>query len=166
MFIEMSHPREEWLEISRKFEQRKNYPPTLGAIDGKHLQSVKSNNGGSYSYNYKHIHSIIHLAGPGYECLYADVGSSGRVNNSGIWSKCSLLQVVDDSSINLPEDDYLTNDCKLSYVFLGDDAFALKGFMMKPYPPQNLTVDKRIYNTNIDIAVQGEFWKTFLVYLR
>ena len=37
--------------------------------------------------------------------------------------------------------------------------------MMKLYPQQNLTVDKRIYNY-IDIAVQEEFRKTFLVYLQ
>ena len=37
--------------------------------------------------------------------------------------------------------------------------------MMKLYPQQNLTVDKRIYNY-IDIVVQGEFRKTFLVYLQ
>ena len=35
---------------------------------------------------------------------------------------------------------------KASYVLLGDDAFALKRYMMKPYPQQNLTLDKRIYN--------------------
>ena len=33
-----------------------------------------------------------------------------------------------------------------TYVFLGDDAFALKTFMIKPYPQQNLTVEKRVYN--------------------
>ena len=48
--------------------------------------------------------------------------------------------------VKLPEDDYLTNDCTLPYVFLGDDGFALKEFMKEPYPQQNLTADKRIYN--------------------
>ena len=47
-------------------------------------------------------------------------------------NKCSLLQAIDDGYVKLPEDDYLTNDCKLPYVFLGGDA--------------NLTADKRIYN--------------------
>ena len=32
------------------------------------------------------------------------------------------------------------------YVFVGDDAFALKPNMMKPYPQTGLTEDKRIYN--------------------
>ena len=31
-------------------------------------------------------------------------------------------------------------------MILGDDAFALKNYMMKPFPQQNLTIEKRIYN--------------------
>ena len=74
MFIELPNSREKWLEISRKFEQRWNYPHALGAIDKKHVRVVKSNNGGSYFYNYKHTSSITLLAivGSKYECLYAD----------------------------------------------------------------------------------------------
>ena len=66
-----------------------------------------------------------------YECLNADVGSNGRVNDSRMWSKCLLLQAIDDGSVKLPEDDYLINHCKLPHIFLGDDAFALKEFMIK-----------------------------------
>ena len=51
-----------------------------------------------------------------------------------IWNKCSLFQAIDDGSVKLPEDDYLTNDCNLPCIFLGDDAFALKEFMTTPYP--------------------------------
>ena len=60
--------------------------------------------------------------------------------------KHSLLQAIDDVSVKLPRDDFLTNDCKLPYVFPGNDAFPLKKFMMKPYPQQNLIADKTIYN--------------------
>ena len=110
MFIELPNSRERWLQISRKFEQRWYYPHTLGAIDGKHVRIVKPNNGGSYFYNYKHTHSIILLATAGleYEYVYADVGSNGRVNDSGILNKCSLLQGIDDGSVKLPKDVYLT----------------------------------------------------------
>ena len=108
-----------------------------GAIDEKHVRIVEPNNGGSCFYNYKHTHSVILLgvAGPEYEYLYPDVGSNGRVNDSRIWNKCSLLQAIDDRSVKLPEDDYLINDCRLPYVFLGDDAFG-----------QKLTADKMINN--------------------
>ena len=86
------------------------------------------------------------IAGPEYECLYADVGSNGRVNDSGIWNKTSLLQGVQDGSVNLPNDEKLPNGEITPYVFLGDDAFALKRFMMKPFPQQCLTGESRIYN--------------------
>ena len=112
------------------------------------MRIVEPSNGGSCFYSYNHTHSIILLAvvGPEYECLSPDVGSNGRVNESRIWSKGSLLQAIDDRSVKLPEDDYLINDCRLPYVSLGDDAFGLKDFMMKPSPQQKLTADKRIYN--------------------
>ena len=74
------------------------------------------------------------IAGPDYECLYADVGSNGRVNDSGIWNKCSLLQGILNKTVQLPTKSKLKNGEMAPYVFLGDDAFALKEFMMKPFP--------------------------------
>ena len=35
---------------------------------------------------------------------------------------------------------------KVPFVILGDDVFALKNYMMKPFPQRNLTIEKRIYN--------------------
>ena len=61
MFLELPNSREKWLEISRKFEQPWNCPHALGALDGKHVPSVKPNKGGSYFYNYKQKYSIVLL---------------------------------------------------------------------------------------------------------
>ena len=138
-----------WTPCSKKFETRWNYPHALGAIDGKHVTIRKPSNAGSFYYNYKHTHSIIILAiaGPEYECLYADVGSNGRVNDSDVWNKSSLLKAIQNGSVKLPKDDALpVNGVIAPYVFVGDDALALKKFMMKAYPQQNLTADKRVYN--------------------
>ena len=85
------------------------------------------------------------IAGPEYECLYADVGSNGRVNDSGVWNKSSLLQAIQNGSVKLPKDDALpVNGVIAPYVFVGDYAFALKKFMIKPSPQQNLTADMRV----------------------
>ena len=89
---------------------------------------------------------MIAIAGPEYECLYADIGSNGRVNDSGIWNKASLLQGIQEGSVKLPNDEKLLNGEITPYVFLGDDAFALKRFMMKPFPQQDLTGERLIYN--------------------
>ena len=137
------------MEFPKKFETRWNYPHALGAIDGKHVTIRKPSNAGSYYYNYKHTHSkiLFVIAGLECECLYADIGSNGRVNDSRVWNKSSLLQATQNGSVKLPKDDTLSvNGVIAPYVFVGDDAFALKKFMMKPYPQQNLTEDKRVYN--------------------
>ena len=125
-FLKVPSSDAEWLEISKKFEEKWNYPHALGAIDGKHVRIQKPKNGGSFYYNYKHTHSVIlmAIAGPEYECLYADVGSNGRVNDSGVWNKTSLLRGIEDGSFKLPADDELSNGLTTPYVFLGDDAFA------------------------------------------
>ena len=92
------------------------------------------------------------IAGPEYECLYADVGSNGRVNDSGVWNKSSLLQAIQNGLLRLPKDDALPNGVITPYFFVGDDAFAIKKFMMKPYPQQNLTADMRVYNYRLSRA--------------
>ena len=86
------------------------------------------------------------IAGPNYECLYADVSSNGRVNDSGVWNKSSLLQGIQNGSVQLPGNEELPNGEIAPHVFLGDDAFALKKFMMKPFPQQVLDAPKRVYN--------------------
>ena len=99
-FIKVASTKAEWLYISRKFEERWNFPLALGAIDGKLIRIQKPENGGSFYYNYKHTFSIIlmAIAGPEYECLYVDVGSNVRVSDSGIWNKSSLSQGIKNGS--------------------------------------------------------------------
>ena len=61
-FIKVPATKAEWLNVSKRFEDRWNYPHALGAIDGKHVRIQKPKNGGSFYYNYKHMHSIILMA--------------------------------------------------------------------------------------------------------
>ena len=45
-----------------------------------------------------------------------------------------------------PQSHFLLAKTEVPYVFVADDAFALKEHLMKPYPHSGLTEDKRIYN--------------------
>ena len=69
------------------------------------------------------------------------------VNDSGIWNKISLLQGIQDGSVELPDDQKLSNGEITPYIFLGDDTSALKCFMMKPFPQQCLTGERRVYDS-------------------
>lgn len=139
----------EWSEIATKFETQWQYPNCLGAIDGKHINIRPPTGSGSYYYNYKHTHSVVLMAvaGPNYECLYADVGTNGRIADGGVWNKSKFVQCLEEGKLGVPGDRPLPFGREpLPHVFLGDDAFALHQYVMKPYLQRNLTLEKRIYN--------------------
>ena len=90
---------------------------------------------------------LLAIAGPNYECLFADLGTNGRINNSGIWNKSNLCRAIENREIGLLEPRALPYRLKkLPFVILGEDAFALKNYIIKPFPQRNLTIEKRIYN--------------------
>lgn len=138
-----------WLEISEKFSQRWNYPNTIGAIDGKHIVLQQPDNSGSHYRNYKGSDSIILMAviGPEYEFLYADVGMNGRNSDGGAWAQSKLKKALDDNTLDIPKPTPLFDGWdSIPYVLVGDDAFPLSQYMMKPYPQKNLSDEERIFN--------------------
>ncbi|KAK2561668.1 Protein ALP1-like [Acropora cervicornis] len=151
----MPSSEQEWLQIAKQFKDKWNFPNCLGAIDGKHITLQPPPNSGSHYYNYKHTHSIVLLAiaGPDCEALYADVGTNGRVSDGGVWNKCSFLKALEGNKLGIPPSTPLPQGIHpLPYVIVGDNAFALKKFLMKPFPQQNLSVDKRVYNYKLSRA--------------
>lgn len=45
--------KEEWLNVSNKFNYKWNFPNCVGAIDGKHIAIKRPANAGSLFFNYK-----------------------------------------------------------------------------------------------------------------
>lgn len=149
VYLSVPKTEEEWMRIADEFNERWNFPNAIGAIDGKHIILQRPFGGGSHFYNYKCTHSIVlmAIAGPNYECLYADIGANGRCSDGGIWGNSRMSKCVEDNTLNIPAPRKLPNsDIATPFVFLGDDAFALKSYMMKPFPQRGLDVEKRIYN--------------------
>ena len=73
------------------------------------------------------------VAGPNY-CLYADISTNGRVADEGVFNRCSLLHCLEEWTLGIPQDKPLPfGEMPLPFVFLGDDAFALRPFVMKPF---------------------------------
>jgi len=140
---------EEWRAVEAVFRERWNYPHCCGAIDGKHVAIKKPKDSGSLFYNYKGFFSIVLLAvtDAHYKFLWAKVGSPGSNSDCGIFNDCQLPQALERNTIGFPEPDTLPHDDpKVPYFFVGDDAFPLRTFMMKPYANRYLKEDERIYN--------------------
>lgn len=132
-----------------------NFPNCVGALDGKHVVMQAPANSGSLYYNYKGSHSIVlmALANANYKFTYIDVGCNGRISDGGVFNRCSLSNAMDTNSLNLPEATPLPNrDEPVPYVIVADDAFALKNYLLKPYPFRNLNATQRIFNYRLSRA--------------
>ena len=70
-----------------------------------------------------------------------------RVNDGGVWNKRGLAKALEEGTVNLPLPCCLPGGNKeMPYILVGDDAFALKPYLMKPYAQQGLDAEKRVYN--------------------
>ncbi len=106
-------------------------------------------NAGSYYYNYKNFHSIILMAlvNGDYKFTWVEVGANGTSSDVQIFEDCDLKAAIDQRVIGFPPPDCLPDDDKDTlYFFVGDDAFPLRTYMMKPYGRLRLEVPERIYN--------------------
>ena len=87
------------------------------------------------------------LIGFSYECLYADLGTNGRVIDVGVWNKCGFSKARESQELSIPNPRCLPGGVqRIPFVLMEDDAFALKTHMMEPYPQQNLKTKRRVYN--------------------
>ncbi|XP_041785723.1 uncharacterized protein LOC121603440 isoform X2 [Anopheles merus] len=128
---------EEWMQISDEFEEKWGFPHVIGAMDGRHIEIRKPRNSGSEYYNYKGFHSIVLLAivDANYNFLYADVGCQGRISDGGVFKNCAIYPQFENNILNLPEPQILSTPYakKMPYVLLGDKAFALSKYCLRPF---------------------------------
>ena len=108
----------------------------MGAVDGKHIAIQKSPNSGSLYYNYKQFFSVILFAvvNAKYEFMYVHVGTNGCVSDAIVIQNTRFYKKLIHEDLNLPAHLPLpgTNTC-VPFVFLGDGAFGLNTYFMKPY---------------------------------
>ena len=140
----------EWRCIADKFGQRWNFHHCCGAIDGKHIAIKKPAKSGSHFFSYKGFYSIVLLAlvDSEYKFLSVNVGVQGSCSDAGVYNHSSLVEPrLRNGTLGLPNPEPLPRDDRdTGYFLVGDDAFALRIYMMKPYPHYNLDHDQRIFN--------------------
>ena len=146
---------EKWKEVAKKFEDRWNFPHAVGALDGKHISIKCPKESGTVYFNYKGYYSIVMLAlvDAEYKFLWVDVGANGGCSDAQLWNDCELKDMVVSNEIGLPQAESLVpGEQEVSYFIIGDDAFALNTYMMKPYSKRDLTRPERIFNYRLSRA--------------
>ncbi|XP_071580664.1 uncharacterized protein [Temnothorax nylanderi] len=148
-----------WLRIAKEFEDLWNFRLRLnhciGAIDGKHIVIQCPANAGSSYYNYKNCHSIVLLAicDAKYRFTFVDIGAYGRRSDGGIFRDSLIGQKFINKEMNLPEWEPLSFEgVDMPYVLIGDEAFPLSEYLMRPYPGKSLNEDRIIYNYRLSRA--------------
>jgi hypothetical protein len=122
--------------LALDFGSRWNFPNCIGAIDGKHIQTIKPSKSGSLYFNYKKTFSIVLLAvvNENYQFIMVDVRTNGRVSDGGVFASTSFFRMLEEKRANIPAPDMLPNSSDKHYfVFVGNKVFPLKEYLMKPY---------------------------------
>ncbi|XP_031329429.1 protein ALP1-like [Photinus pyralis] len=151
--IKFPKTTEEWASVASLYEDRWNFPNCLGSIDGKHVRITPPKNSGAFYRNYKGYDSLVLLAvvDADYKFLMVDFGTNGRVSDGGVIENTKFYKKLIDGKLNLPNCRRVGNR-DLKYVFVGDEAFALKSNFMKPFNVRELSTEKRIYNYRLSRA--------------
>ena len=153
----VSTPRtpDDWRAVARGFSNRWNFQHCLGALDGKHVAIRCPRNGGSLFYNYKGFHSIVMMAlvDSDYKFIWVDIGSYGSASDAQIFNHSELYEMIEDRELGFPAAEPLVGDDEaVPYFLIGDDAFALQSWMMKPFSRRNMQRDERIFNYRLSRA--------------
>lgn len=153
--IKLPDTPDRWMDVSNEFERQWNFPHCIGALDGKHIAIRKPSGTGTIYYNYKKYFSIVLLAlvDANYLFRYIDVGASGAGSDAGIFNNCELKEMIEGAELQLPPATPLVQgERHVPFFIVGDEAFALKTWLMKPIPLRQQTRRQRIYNYRISRA--------------
>ncbi|XP_032683406.1 uncharacterized protein LOC116849887 [Odontomachus brunneus] len=102
-------------------------------------------------YNYKEFFSVVLLAVDAhYKFTWVDIGQYGSISDGGVWSNSDFGQALDHGEVDLPLDKPLPGtDVVFPHFLVGDEAFPLKKYLMRPFPGrmhQVLPDEQRIFN--------------------
>ena len=148
--------RSTWEKIAADYDYFWQFPNCVGSIDGKHVTMQAPKNAGSLYYNYKKQHSLILLAvvDAQYNFVAVDIGGYGKQSDGSVFSNSAIGRLLKSQNLDFPANEPLrgTKDPALPFVLVGDEAFPLLENLMRPYPGDCLTEEKRVFNYRLSRA--------------
>ena len=111
---------------------------------------------GSKYFNYKGSFSVVLMALVDHLHRFTviDVGSYGRNSEGGIFSN-SVMGKAQQKKLCAPDDKPLPGSSELGpmpHIIVGDEAFPLKPYLMRPYPGKKVPDAERIFNYRLSRA--------------
>ena len=144
-----------WTVLATQFELKRNIPHAIGALDGKHI-SIKTPPGSrSLYYNNKGFFSVplLALVDAEYKFVWIELGEKGHMSDAQIYGDSELFDDLERGALGLPSPCPLTigpqDHQAIPFFILGDDAFALKKYLTKPYGKRGMSREERILDYRI-----------------
>jgi hypothetical protein len=140
-----------WEKAISGFQEKWHFPNCIGSIDGKHVTIKCPNKTGSNHFCYLHKFSIVLLAivDPDYKFSCIDVGAYGKNSDGGIFEVSKMGQRFASGTFDLPPSRPLAGQNEATpCVLVGDEAFTLSLYLMRPYPYRQVRHDNRKENFN------------------
>ena len=160
---------EKWLAISHGFWTHSNFPLCLGAINSKRVVIRTPPKSGSKCSKGSIV--LMTVADHEFKFTLVDIGSYGSDSDGGVFSKSGMKVAIENGSLNLPLLGALpTTEIEIPYMFVADEEFPLKTWLMRPFPGKDLNHDKRVFNYRLSRArrcgenafgLLGAHWRIF-----
>jgi hypothetical protein len=147
--------QETWQKNEERFKAMWNCPNVCGSIDGKHVRVKSPPGSGTLFHNYKGFFSVVLLAisNADFQFTAVDIGAYGSESDGGILARSPIGQRLEEGQFEFPQPKKLSEAGPLlPYVLLGDDAFPLRNYMMKPYKGNFLDKESRVFNYRLSRA--------------
>lgn len=139
------------------FYKRWNYPNCIGAVDGKLVRIQRPTRCGARYFNYKKTYSLnlMAIVDASYKFIYINFGAQGSANDASVYNACSFARKLADNRnpLNIPPDARIPGTgITVPYMLVGDEAFPMRPFLMKPYSSRGLCKSERIFNYRLSRA--------------
>lgn len=154
--IYLPSPSNEDLEkINDGFYKRWNMSNCFAALDGKHVTIQAPQHTGSEYFSYKKSFSLVLMAtcDAFYKFIFVDIGGVGSQYDSTTFQESGFGKGILQEKLSIPNPRPLPGTESEFPCFIGaDQAFPLHKNIKRPYPGQNLTDIKMIYNYRLSRA--------------
>ena len=169
----LSLPSEDKLRAIRDgFRTKWGFPQCIGAIDGTHIPIIAPKEHPLDYYNRKGYHSLLMqaLVDDEYRFLNVNTGWPGSVHDARMLSNSKLFQKCEAGTF-LPRWEESLGTTTVPLLILGDPAYPLRPWLMKPFSDTGLTPRQRKFNYQLSrsrVVVENAFgrlkgrWRTLM----
>lgn len=90
---------------------------------------------------------LLAIVNANYEFLMVHFGTNGRISDGGVIENTNFYTKLQNGGLKIPPPCSTKQSRRaLPFVFIGDEAFALREDFLKPFSEKQLNHDRRIFN--------------------